>query len=44
MVQQEKMFFDVFPDFKCPTELDNIFRTVEVKDVVLSKSNNILKC
>ena len=43
MVQQEKMFFDVFPDFKCPSDLNNIFSTVEVKDVVLSKSSGLLK-
>ena len=38
-----KKFSDVFSDFKCPSELDNIFQNVEVRDVVLSKSNNMLK-
>ncbi|MBR1599030.1 MAG: PolC-type DNA polymerase III [Lachnospiraceae bacterium] len=43
MSQQTKMFFDAFPDFKCQAELDNIFQTVEVRDVVLSKKSNMLK-
>ena len=43
MVQQEKAFFDVFPEFNCPDELHNLFDNVQVMDVVLSKSKKLLK-
>lgn len=43
MVQQEKAFFEVFPDYHCPDELNNLFGNVKVTDVVLSKSKKLLK-
>ncbi len=43
MVQQEKAFFDVFPEFNCPDEFRNLFNNVSVRDVVLSKSKKLLK-
>lgn len=43
MTQQVKLFFDVFPEYNCSTEFRNLFESVEVTDVILSKSNKQLK-
>lgn len=43
MAEQTKLFFDVFPDYNCSSELKRIFNDVQVKDVVLSKACNKLK-
>jgi DNA polymerase-3 subunit alpha (Gram-positive type) len=43
VVQEGKLFFDVFPEYNCSSEFRKMFEDVIVTDVVMSKANKQLK-